>query len=364
MAKNRNTVISENGNIDDYSKDLFEYWLPRLTADGVDTNDVLTVHKQVSGWSEWPYAWAEMGDNYLSLAKSRKADGHKFSTGEALLRASLAYHCGQIVAFNTPELKAKLQQRKVTAFREAAPLLDPPAERLEITFKNLKIPGFLRLPKERKIPAPCVLLVPGLDSTKEDFNTISEMCVRRGLASFAFDGPGQGEVHKDAFLTEGYENCILAVFDTIAERPEIDNKRIGTLGRSLGGYYVIRAAASNEKIAATVVFGGAYDLSDFPDMPFLIRDGFRHATGADSEQEALSLMGKATLDDCIIKIKTPTLVVHGKRDQIFNWKQAKRIADSLPGQATLVLDEDGVHCCHNHAFQYRTLMIDWLSRVL
>ena len=48
----------------------------------------------------------------------------------------------------------------------------------------------------------------------------------------------------------------------------------------------------------------------------------------------------------------------------FNWKQAKRIADSLPDQATLALDEDGVHCCHNHAFQYRSYMIDWLSKVL
>ncbi|MDG2313260.1 MAG: alpha/beta hydrolase [Alphaproteobacteria bacterium] len=364
MANNKNTVMYEKKNIDNYSKDLFEYWLPRLTADGVDTNDVLRVHRQVSGWNDWPCAWAEMGDNYISLAKSRKADGYHFSTGEALLRASLAYHCGQIVAFNTPELKAELQQRKVSAFREAAPLLLPPAERLEIAFKNLKIPGFLRLPKEANTPVPCVLLVPGLDSTKEDFNTISEMCIQRGLASFAFDGPGQGEVHKDAFLEEGYENCILAVFESVSQRPEIDSKRIGTLGRSLGGYYVMRAAASNKEIAATVVFGGTYDLSDFPNMPFLIRDGFRHATGAKSEKEALSLMGKATLDDCITTIKTPTLVVHGKRDQIFNWKQAKRIVDSLTGQATLALDEDGVHCCHNHAFQYRTYMIDWLSKVL
>ncbi|MAQ55452.1 MAG: hypothetical protein CMM82_01020 [Rhodospirillales bacterium] len=364
MVHKKNNVISKNRNIENYSKDLFEYWLPRLTADGVDTNDVLRVHRKVSGWSEWPCAWSKIGDNYLSLAKTRKADGYNFSAGEALLRASLSYHCGQIVAFNTPELKTKLQQCKVSAFREAAPLLNPPAQRLEITFKNIQIPGFLRLPKDTSNPFPCVLLVPGLDSTKEDFNTISEMCIRRGLASFAFDGPGQGEVHKDAFLKEGYEDCILAVLESISQRPEIDSKRIGTLGRSLGGYYVMRASAYSKKIAATVVFGGTYDLSDFSNMPFLIRDGFRHATGAKNEKEALSLMGKATLDDCITKIKTPTLVVHGKKDKIFNWKQAKRIADSLPDQATLALDEDGVHCCHNHAFQYRSYMIDWLSKVL
>ena len=72
MVHKKNNVISKNRNIENYSKDLFEYWLPRLTADGVDTNDVLRVHRKVSGWSEWPCAWSKIGDNYLSLAKTRK----------------------------------------------------------------------------------------------------------------------------------------------------------------------------------------------------------------------------------------------------------------------------------------------------
>jgi hypothetical protein len=29
-----------------------------------------------------------------------------------------------------------------------------------------------------------------------------------------------------------------------------------------------------------------------------------------------------------------------------------------------MMDEDGVHCCHNHAFQYRTAMADWLAAML
>ena len=344
-----------------FTTELFEYWIPRLAADGVDVNDVLTVRNRVTGWDDWPTTWGEIGDDYRTLAATRLADGHGLSAGEALVRASLAYHCGQVVAFHAPAEKAEIQARKVAAFRQAAPLLTPPAERIEVAFGDLNLPGYLRLLAGVGGPVACVLLVPGLDSTKEDFTTIADMCARHGLASFAFDGPGQGEVRAAVPLAEGFEDCIAAVFEAITARPEIDAARIGTLGRSLGGYYVVRAAAADPRIAATVVFGGAYDLSDWPDMPVLIRDGFRHATGGATDAEAQALMGAATLDDCIDRVQTPVLVVHGKRDGIFNWTQATRIADALPGRATLMMDEDGVHCCHNHAFQYRTAMADWLA---
>ncbi len=347
-----------------FTAELFDYWIPRLAADGVDVNDVLTVRAHVTGWTDWPAAWAEIGRDYQTLAATRLADGHRQSAGEALVRASLAYHCGQVVAFHAPEEKAELQARKVATFREAAPLLSPPAERIEIPFNKLTLPGYLRVPIGASGPVACALLVPGLDSTKEDFTTIADMCARRGLATFAFDGPGQGEVRQAAPLAEGYEDCIAAAFEAISQRPEIDKNRIGTLGRSLGGYYVVRAAAADPGIAATVVFGGAYDLSDWPNMPVLIRDGFRHATGGATEEEARQLMGAASLDDCIGQVQTPVLVVHGKRDAIFGWQQAVRIADALPEHATLMMDEDGVHCCHNHAFQYRSAMADWLAATL
>ena len=83
-----------------------------------------------------------------------------------------------------------------------------------------------------------------------------------------------------------------------------------------------------------------------------------------AQDVALDRGNTATLEDCIDKVQTPVLVVHGKRDAIFSWQQATRIVDALPGRATLMMDEDGVHCCHNHSFQYRTAMADWLAAML
>lgn len=349
---------------DTFDSEVFEYWIPRLVADGVDANDVQTVRPHVSSWDDWPGAWATVGERYLAVANERLAAGSRVTAGEAFVRASLCFHVGQVVAFHRPEQKRELQKRKEAAFREAAPLLSPAAERMVVDHEGIPLPGYLRLPNNSSAPAAghaCVILVPGLDSTKEDFVTLSEMCARRGLASFAYDGPGQGEVRQHALLKEGYESSIEAVFDVIAAHPEIDPDRIGLLGRSLGGYYILRAAANNPQIKALAVFGGTYDLGDWDTMPKTIIDGFLWTTDSPSGADARAKMGDATLADCIEQVSCPTIIVHGKRDAIFHYTQAQRIADALGTSAELFIEENGVHCCHNYGFQYRTLMADWMA---
>ncbi len=291
------------------------------------------------------------------------ARGHGLSAAAAFVRAAVCFHFAQVVAFHLPALKNELQARKTDAFRMAAPLMSPPAERLEIPFGDGVLPAYLRVPADRDVPVPGVLLVPGLDSTKEDFATIMDFAVGRGLAVLAFDGPGQGEVHSGMLLGPNYEDCITAAFETMAARPEVDGERIGTIGRSLGGIYVVKAA-TDPRIKATVVFGGAWDLSDWPTMPPLIRAGFAWATGADDETDALARVPDATLDDCIGDVASPVFVVHGRHDAIFKAAQAERIAAALPGNGELWMVEDGVHCCHNRAFEVRTGMVDWLVEQL
>lgn len=348
----------------DFDSEVVEYWIPRLVADGVDINDVLTVRCRVTSWDDWPAAWENVGESYLALGQQRLDDFGTVTAGEAFVRASLCFHVGQVVANHMPEVKRDLQRRKEAAFRAAATHLVPPAERLEISHNGIALPGYLRLSLHGQGPFACVILVPGLDSTKEDFITLSEMCARRGLASFAFDGPGQGEVHSRALLKEGYEDSVLTVFKAIADRPEIDEDRIGMLGRSLGGYYISRAAALEPRVKALAVFGGTFDLGDWDTMPKTIIDGFLWATGSKSIADARARMGPATLSDCISDVACPTLIVHGKRDGIFHYSQAERMAKVIGDRAELVIEENGVHCCHNYGFRYRTMMIDWMTRTL
>ncbi len=351
------TILAE------FTAEAFRYWIPRLVADGVDYNDIEAVRARLTRWEDWPRAWAERGGAHEAWARECLAKGYRLTAGEALVRASLCYHFGQIIAFHDPAAKADLQRRKVEAFREAGPLLRPPVERLQVPWRNLALPGYLRLPAGAR-PSPCVVLIPGLDATKEDFHSLTDLCLRRGLGTFAFDGPGQGEVRPQSPLVDGYEGSILTVFNALAARPEIDGQRIALLGRSLGGHYALRAAAAEQRVAAAVVFGGFHDLAHWDEIPPLTREGFRQATGAATEEEARRRLANVTLEGCLGYIRCPVLVVHGKRDAIIPWHQAARIAEEIPAGATFWLDEDGVHCCHNHAARYRPAMADWLATTL
>src|SRR5437588_11913090 len=53
--------------------------------------------------------------------------------------------------------------------------------------------GVLRKPWHTPKP-PVVILVPGLDSVKEELHIYGDDFLRRGMAVLAIDGPGQGEM--------------------------------------------------------------------------------------------------------------------------------------------------------------------------
>jgi 2,6-dihydroxypseudooxynicotine hydrolase len=62
-----------------------------------------------------------------------------------------------------------------------------------ILYENTSLPAYLRLP-DGEGPHPCVILVCGLDSVKEQELHWEEELVHRGIATLSFDGPGQGEM--------------------------------------------------------------------------------------------------------------------------------------------------------------------------
>ena len=121
---------------------------------------------------------------------------------------------------------------------------------------------------------PCALLIGGLESTKEESYLFEHLCHERGMATFAFDGPGQGEMFFDIGLQADFERYASAAVDYLEGRPEIDAARIGVLGRSLGAYYSVRSAACEPRLRACVSWGACFDLSDLEEYPPATQAGF------------------------------------------------------------------------------------------
>ncbi|HET8754370.1 MAG TPA: alpha/beta hydrolase [Solirubrobacteraceae bacterium] len=334
----------------------------RMLSDGIPYADLAAARAALERGDDWFALWSAKADDYERLGERALAEGHGVSAGQWLWHASLSIHYAQFMWFHDPARREAGQRRKVELYRRAAPHLRPAAERVDIPFAGVTIPGYLRLP-EGDGPFPCAVLIGGLESTKEESLLFENLCLARGMATFAFDGPGQGELFFDAKLGPGFERYSSAVVDHLVERPEIDASRLGVLGRSLGGHYAPRAAAADERFRVAVAWGACFDLSDLDTMPEATRRGFLYASGADDVDAGLAhLRQSIDLTELAPRLRAPLYVLHGRHDAIFSMAQVDRFREAF-AHVPLVIDveDDGDHCCHNMGQVVRPRMADWLA---
>ncbi len=103
----------------------------------------------------------------------------------------------------------------------ALPYLRPPGERVEMPYEGKWLAGILRKPVGVERP-PVVAFACGLDSCKEETDAYEQPFLARGMATLAFDGPGQGEGEYDFAIRGDYEVAVKAVIDFIETRRDLD----------------------------------------------------------------------------------------------------------------------------------------------
>lgn len=339
-------------------------WAPRFTSQGVDYNDFFRTTSRVEKWEDWCREWVATGDAHRDLAVKAEAKGNSISAGEAYIGAALCYHFGRFVFQDYHDEYISAANKSVQAFAKGLKLLDPTGERVEIPFDGATMVGTLRRPAGADKP-PLVLLLPGLDSTKEEFFHWENVFLKRGLATFSLDGPGQGECGYNSHIRPDYEAAVSTALDTLTKRTDINPNCIGLAGVSLGGYYAPRAAAFEPRVKAAVGNCGPWNFAEcWPVLPSLTRAAFQYHSGAKDENEAIVNANKLSLDGAAQKIKQPLLVIQGKLDRLIPWEQAVKIVNAVGANAELAMFENGNHVCNNIPFVYRPLTADWLKEKL
>jgi pimeloyl-ACP methyl ester carboxylesterase len=341
-----------------------ENWGPRFTTNGVDPNDFARTTGRIERWEEWLDAWVETAAVHQAIAEKAEAEGNGVTAGEAWVHAAVCFHFAKFVWVVDVERNHATTERAKEALYRAHLHLDPDAVRVEVPFDGATLFGNLRTPSNRLLlgsqePPPLVLLLPGLDSTKEEFFHWEEVFLARGLATFSFDGPGQGESGFETHIRPDYEAAVAAALDALAwEAP------VGAAGVSLGGYYAPRAAAREPRIRAVAGVSGAYNFGECWDgLPALTRETFEHHSGARDHEEARAKAHELDLAPVIGDLEQPALMVTGKLDRLIPWEQTRRIADEAPKGSFVVYDE-GNHVCNNVPYKYRPLVADWLGSEL
>src|SRR3954466_10320103 len=93
--------------------------------------------------------------------------------------------------------------------------------------------GILRKPWHTPRP-PVVILIPGLDSVKEELHFYGHDFLARGMAVLAIDGSGQGEMEFRHPMRHDYEVPVGCAIDYFEVRTDVNATRVGLMGVSLG----------------------------------------------------------------------------------------------------------------------------------
>ena len=142
-------------------------WEPRFCANGVETSDYARITGDLERWDDWCSAWCAGAEVHLELAEQALSEGRTRSAGEFFARAATYFHFGKFLFVHDLDQARAAHARAVDSLNRALAHFVPPARREEIAFEGSHLVGVLREP-DGLGPHPTVLLIPGLDSTKEE----------------------------------------------------------------------------------------------------------------------------------------------------------------------------------------------------
>ncbi|WDL97578.1 alpha/beta hydrolase family protein [Alicyclobacillus sp. ALC3] len=342
-------------------------WAPRFIANGIDYNDYLAATSRIEEWKDWCRVFSELGDKHYGLGEDAVREGRTLSAAQHYFQASMAYHFGKYMFVDYPDERLQASRRAQESYRLSAKLWPGVVEHVSIPGPSgLIIPGILRKPEHQSCP-PIVVLIPGLDSVKEELHRYGDDFLSRGMAVLAIDGPGQGELEDAGVpMWPNYEAIVSAVVDYTESRGDLDRERIGVMGVSVGGYYAARAAACEPRIKATIESGGAYCLADdFDTVPLLTRQAFIARSGKGSAEEARDYLLQFTLEGLLSQLSHPMLVIHGEHDRLFPVEDSpQHIADEAGEKAELWVVKGGNHLVNNMPYLVRTRQADWMMQQL
>src|SRR5712692_3846560 len=262
-------------------------WAPRFLSNGVDPNDYQHMTSRLERWDDWNREWSQCAAMHERMGEEAEVQECYQSAGYHYFHAAITYHFGKFLFVHRPDELRTAHEHVVHSYQKGLPYFDFPGERVAIPYEEGgTMYGIFRKPWHTPKP-PVVILIPGLDSVKEELHNYGDEFLRRGMAVLAIDGPGQGEMEFEYPLRFDYEVPIRYAIDYLESRPDVDASRVGLMGVSLGGYYVVRAAAFERRVKATISNGGPYSLAKhFERYPLLTQEAFIYRLKAPDESTA------------------------------------------------------------------------------
>jgi dipeptidyl aminopeptidase/acylaminoacyl peptidase len=343
---------------------VLDAWTARFLRVGIFMEDINATVARIDTWDDWCPEWLKTAQMHEELADKWLDMGDELSAVEALQRASIYYHVAAFVYFRDLKLHNQGYKKMVETYDRSLSFVGRKIEKVDFPFEDIELKGLLSKPSGPDKP-PVVILIPGLDSSKEGRHHARPGFLERGMAVFSIDGPGQGEMSLTTKIRPDYEAPIAAAIDYLETRDDVDAGRVALVGSSLGGYYAPRAAAFEPRVRACVAISGPFKASSRGrEMMPVTREAYTYYLGAKDDDEAQRMAQALTLEDSAAKVECPLLVIGGKKDPIVHWKNSQMLAEAAGGPTELHLFEEGNHSCQNITYKVVPLQLNFLKKHL
>ncbi|MFH0908794.1 MAG: alpha/beta fold hydrolase [bacterium] len=253
-----------------------------------------------------------------------------------------------------------------------------------ITFKvgGEQIVGMLHVPAKRKGKCPAVVCFHGLTGSKTEshrlFVKAARMLAETGMVCLRIDFRGSGDSEGDfSQMTIGREiEDAREALKFLRARPEVDTKRIGILGMSMGGMVSAYVLGSDKQIRTSVLWAPVGNPRRLVAGRLNERTLTQLATMGIADVDGWAV-GQAFVDEmlgldplkAVIRVKGPVLIIHGDNDESVPANETKAYVDALKRAGKKVqyhLVHGADHTFNSLAWETETLAMtfDWFRTML
>lgn len=242
-----------------------------------------------------------------------------------------------------------------------SPPADAPYTAEEVTLtgpKGITLGGTLTIPKNANGPVPAIVTITGSGQQDRDeyipvaggyrpFRQVADTLGRRGIAVLRMDDRTIGMSGGTLGTSADYADDIRAALAYLRTRKEIDANRLGLVGHSEGGMIGPMVAATDSRLRTLVVLAGpAYTGAEI--VKFQQRYAVEHSPAIAPEKRdsalkvAAAMMDSTTSKDVWLnfflkydpiptakRVKTPTIILQGEKDQQVTFEQANKLAAAM-----------------------------------
>jgi uncharacterized protein len=225
----------------------------------------------------------------------------------------------------------------------------------------------LWLPRSEE-PVPAVVVFHGAGSQKENHADFARAAQAHGFAALTFDNRGHGET--EGTLGPGVIGDLQRLVRFVADRPEVDEKRIAVRGSSMGGLLAIHLAAASDAVAAVVAICPASErmmletvrpvAAGKPPPPGTYLDWMRIDAPA-----LAAWLEEYEIGDAVERLAgKPLLLIHAKGDEQVPHGHSEELYARASEPKRLLLLEGGDHRSAQHDAEIQGESLRWLSKVM